>query len=208
MPTSSLSKHELSELPERPETPDVAGAYPRLTEEQIMLLSRYGTRKQVARHDLLFCEGDRDCDFFVVLDGTAAVVRETDDEPELIAVHGPGRFLGEVSLLTNRTVYSTAVAQQDAEVLAVPVDRLAEAVNEDPVLGDLILRAFMIRRSLQAGVGAGLRIIGSRFSTDSRRLRDFVSRNRIPHRWIDLEEDREAEDILRGSTFRQNRRRS
>jgi len=126
-----------------------------------------------------------------------AVVHEADGEPILIAVHGPRRFLGDVSLLTNQTVYSTAVAQRDVEVLAVPVDRLREAVSEDPELGDLILRAFILRRSLQAGVGAGLRIIGSRFSADSRRLRDFVSRNRIPHRWIDLEEDRGAEGILR-----------
>ena len=162
-----------------------------------MLLSRFGTRKQIAKHAVLFCEGDRDCDFFVVLDGTVAVVHETDGEPALIAVHGPGRFLGDVSLLTNQTIYSTAVTQQDVEVLAIPVGRLKEAVSEDPGLGDLILRAFMLRRSLQAGAGAGLRIIGSRFSADSRRLRDFVSRNRIPHRWIDLEEDSEAEGILR-----------
>jgi thioredoxin reductase (NADPH) len=194
MPTSSSFEFD---LPERPETPDVAGAYPRLTEEQIMLLSRYGMRKHVAERAVLFCEGDRDCDFFVVLDGTVAVVHEAESEPMLIAVHGPRRFLGDVSLLTNQTVYSTAVAQQDVEVLAVPVDRLKEAVSEAPDLGDLILRAFMLRRSLQAGVGVGLRIIGSRFSADSRRLRDFVSRNRIPHRWIDLEEDGEAEGILR-----------
>lgn len=157
MSTSSLSELK---LPERPETPDATGAYPRLTDEQIMLLSRFGTRRQIAKHAVLFCEGDRDCDFFVVLDGTVAVVHETDGEPALIAVHGPGRFLGDVSLLTNQTMYSTAVAQVDVEVLAIPVDRLKEVVSEDPGLGDLILRAFMLRRSLQAGVGAGLRIIG------------------------------------------------
>jgi thioredoxin reductase (NADPH) len=43
----------------------------------------------------------------------------------------------------------------------------------------------------------GLRIIGSRFSADTRRLRDFAARNRIPHRWIDLEEDVCADELLR-----------
>ncbi|MGZ4556761.1 MAG: FAD-dependent oxidoreductase, partial [Mycobacteriaceae bacterium] len=183
--------------PAHPETPDQMGENPRLTDDQILRLSRFGERRSVPKGTMLFCEGDRECDFFVVLAGTVAVVHETDGEPLLIAVHGPGRFLGDVSLLTNQAVYSTAVAQQDVEVLAVPVGRLEEAVSEDRELGDLILRAFMLRRTLQAGVGAGLRIIGSRFSADSRRLRDFVSRNRIPHRWIDLEEDRDAEAILR-----------
>jgi len=111
-------------------------------------------------------------------------------------VHGPGRFLGDLSLLTGHAVYHTAIAQDDVEVLAVPVDRLKEAVAEDPALGDLILRAFMVRRSLELGIGAGLRIIGSRFTADTRRLREFASRNRVPHRWIDLEQDKEAEAIL------------
>ena len=46
MPTSSSSELE---LPDLPETPDTTGAYPRLTDEQIMLLSRYGERKRLAK---------------------------------------------------------------------------------------------------------------------------------------------------------------
>lgn len=41
-----------------------------------------------------------------------------------------------------------------------------------------------------------LRIIGSRYSADTRRLRDFASRNRVPYRWEDLEEDAAAERTL------------
>ena len=66
MPTSSTSDFL---APEQPETPDVAGAYPRLTDEQLMLLSRFGERKALPKGAALFCEGDRDCDFFVLLDG-------------------------------------------------------------------------------------------------------------------------------------------
>ncbi len=89
MPTSSSSEPE---LPDLPETPDTTGAYPRLTDEQIMLLSRYGERKELAKGSTLFCEGDRDCGVFVVLDGRVRVVQE--DNPEgasrVIAVHGRG----------------------------------------------------------------------------------------------------------------------
>jgi thioredoxin reductase (NADPH) len=81
-------------------------------------------------------------------------------------------------------------------VLAIPVDHLKDVATEDPGLGDLILRAFLLRRSLHMGIGAGFRIIGSRFSPDARRLRDFASRNRLSYSWIDLEQDREAERIL------------
>ena len=54
---------------------------------------------------MLFCEGDRDCGFFVVLDGkVAGCPGDSRGEPRLIAVHGPGRFLGDLSLLTGQTV--------------------------------------------------------------------------------------------------------
>src|SRR5437879_2204046 len=61
----------------------------------------------------------------------------------------------------------------------------------------MVLRAYLIRRSLLIELGAGLRIVGSRFSPDTRRLRDFAARNRLPHQWIDLEDDRQAEALLR-----------
>ena len=196
MRTNSSSERAVPALPTYPETPDVSGAYPRLSDDQLMLLSRYGERRQMPERTLLFHEGDRECDFFVVLSGTVAVVEETDDEPRLVAVHGPRRFLGDLSILTGQTIYLTAYTQEDREVLVVPLDRLNDAVLEDSQLGDLILRAYTIRRTLHLGIGAGLRIIGSRFSADSRRLRDFAARNRVPHRWIELEDDPEADAIL------------
>lgn len=196
MSTSSSSELELADLPE---TPDTSGAYPRLTDAQIMLLSQYGERKPLTKGTTLFCAGDRDCGLFVVLDGRVRVVQEEGPEGEsrVLAVHGPGRFVGDLSMLTGQVVYVTAVAQTDVEVLELPFDRLKEAVIQDQALGDLILRAFILRRNIQAILGAGLRIIGSRYSADARRLRDFASRNRIPCRWDDLEEDPEAEATLR-----------
>lgn len=182
-----------------PETPDTTGAYPRLNDEQILLLSQHGERKALAEGATLFCAGDRDCGVFVVLDGKVRVVQEEGpgEEARVIAVHGRGRFVGDLSMLTGQAVYVTAVAQTDVEVLEVLYDGLKEAVTQDQALGDLILRAFVLRRKIHAGLGAGLRIIGSRYSADTRRLRDFASRNRIPSRWEDLEDDLDAEATLR-----------
>jgi thioredoxin reductase (NADPH) len=47
------------------------------------------------------------------------------------------------------------------------------------------------------GLGAGPRLIGSRFSQDTRRLRVFLTRNRFPHGFIDLEEDSGADALVR-----------
>ena len=83
-------------------------------------------------------------------------------------------------------------------MIQVPVEKLREIVAEDKALSDLILGAFIARRSILIDVGTGIKLIGSRFSPDSRRLREFLARNRMPHQWIDLEEDEEAEALLSG----------
>jgi thioredoxin reductase (NADPH) len=180
-----------------PETPDLQGAYPRLGDEQVQILSTHGERRATRPGQVLYRKGDERYDFYVVLAGTVATVEDEDDGVErVVAVHGPGRFLGELSLLTDQAALLTAVVQEAGQVLAVPVGRLRELVSQDPALGDLVLRAYLIRRSILIELGVGLRIIGSRFSPDTKRLLEFAARNLLPHRWIDLERDKEAEQLL------------
>jgi thioredoxin reductase (NADPH) len=101
-----------------------------------------------------------------------------------------------VSLLTGEAVPLTAVVREPGEVLAMSVEDLRQAASESPELGDLILRSFLLRRTILIGLGTGFRIIGSRYSPDARRLREFAIRNRLPHRFIDAEQDSEAEALL------------
>ncbi|MET7572152.1 FAD-dependent oxidoreductase [Streptomyces sp. NPDC005492] len=180
------------------ETPDVYGAYPRLSDGQMAQLAEEGTLRRVHPGDVLIREGERCETFFVVLAGSVAIVEGygTPDE-HVLRVHGPGRFLGELGLLHGQVAFYTAVAREPGEVLVLSVDQLRRLVTRDPVLGDLVLRACLGRRALLVGQGAGFRIIGSRYSPDTRRLREFAARNRLPHRWVDLETDEEAEALLR-----------
>jgi thioredoxin reductase (NADPH) len=180
-----------------PETPDVDGAYPRLSKDQVEALAAGGEVRKTQPGDFLYKEGEPSRDFFVIIEGKVAVVDDFGGEERLLGVHGQGRFLGEIGLLTGAAAFVTAVVREAGEVAAVPLERLRKVVASDPGLGDLILRAFLIRRSLLIGLGTGFRIIGSRFSPDTRRLREFAARNRLPHRFIDLEEDHSAEALLR-----------
>ena len=145
---------------------------------------------------MLFAAGDESSDFFVIESGAVAIVQGLGKENRVIAVQGQHRFLGELSLLTGQRLYLTGVVRDAGEVIQVPVDKLREIVAEDKALSDLILGAFMARRSILIDVGTGIKLIGSRFSPDSRRLREFLARNRMPHQWIDLEEDEDAEALL------------
>ena len=62
-----------------------------------------------------------------------------------------------------------------------------------PVVEDL-LTTWESGAALEAG---GVRIIGHRFSKDSHDLRDFLARNRVPARWLDVEREGEARELLR-----------
>jgi thioredoxin reductase (NADPH) len=61
-----------------------------------------------------------------------------------------------------------------------------------PVVEDL-LTTWEAGAALESG---GVRIVGHRFSKDSHELRDFLARNRVPARWLDVERDGEARELL------------
>jgi len=179
------------------EPPDRNGAFPRLNDDQRARLLAAGEMRKVVRGEVLFKDGDDSYDFFVVESGAIAIVRGLGDENHVIAVHGQHRFLGELNLLTGGRVYLSAVVRDAGEVIQVPLANLRRLVADDEELSNLILRAFMARRSILIEVGGGVRVIGSRYSLDARRLREFLARNRVPYHWVDLEEDEEAERSLR-----------
>ncbi|MFC9433792.1 FAD-dependent oxidoreductase [Nocardia sp. NPDC057030] len=178
------------------ETPDDVGAFPRLSAAQVATLAVGGTRRPVHAGEVLVRGGAPSDEFFVILSGTVAIVDDDAGERRVLRVHGPGRFLGELGLLEGQVAFYTAEMIEDGEVLVVPVDRIRALVEYDPMLSDLILRAYLIRRLRLLGMVTGFRIVGSCYSPDTRRLREFAMRNRLPHDWIDLERDTRAEQLL------------
>jgi thioredoxin reductase (NADPH) len=169
---------------------------PRLRTDQIEILKRYGQTRKTQVGDVLFRAGDTQNDFIVVLEGEVKVGDDFPGEWRTIGTFHEGRFLGELNMLTGQAMYLTGVVSEAGEVLAIPRERLKEVVTEELNISDIILRAFLARRSYMMKVGLGLRIIGSRHSGDATRLREIAARNRVPHVWIELEEDPRAEALL------------
>ena len=180
------------------ETRDNQGAFPRLSDDAIAALTEHGSRRPVAVGEVLFADGDKTYDFFVVLSGKVAVIQSAGCEDEkTIGVHGEGRFLGELNLLTGEAVYLTARVVEAGEVLQMPRRNLREFIEDEPNLAEVIMRAYLTRRSLLMDMGAGPRLIGSRFSEQTRLLHVFLTRNRFPHGFIDLEENPDTEAFVR-----------
>src|SRR5260370_25658389 len=199
METTSNTQH--GERPEGwpalPMADDVV-AFPTLDDSELAVLEALGTRRSGAVGEYLYGEGDATYDFYVILSGAAEIVVRSDSEERIVARQGPGRFLGELNLLTGQRVYLSARVVEPGEVIVVPRATLRHLIATKPTLGDTILAAFLARRSgLLSGAAAAIRVVGSRFSPESLRVREFLARNRIPHEWLDPDPDAAVARLLR-----------
>ncbi|MGD1892966.1 MAG: FAD-dependent oxidoreductase [Cyclobacteriaceae bacterium] len=179
-------------------TIDESIAFPTLSPSQIEQLQRYGEVQSTQIGDILFQVGDKDYDWFVIITGALEILSNADTNPELLAVRTAGQFLGEISLLTGQTAFLTARVQQAGSVLKISSEKLREIIATNPELSELVLNAFLMRREILQDNAAtsALKIVGSRFSSDTQRLRAFAARNQLPHQWIDVERDTQAESLL------------
>jgi thioredoxin reductase (NADPH) len=177
---------------------DDAAAFPTLDNSQMAALDAVGARRPTFAGEYLFREGDATYDFYVIVSGVVDIVMHSDGEERPITQHGPGRFLGELNMLTGSRVFVSARVVEEGEVIVVPVAELRRLLATDPTVSDTILAAFMARRTaLLTAASATIRVVGSRFSPESQRLREFLSRLRIPHEWMDPDHEPDVERLLR-----------
>jgi thioredoxin reductase (NADPH) len=148
--------------------------------------------------EVLIAVGDRDFKFFIVKAGEIEILDHSGEGPKTVTLHRKGEFTGDVSHLTGRASIISAVARGHCEASEVSGDALRVALNQCPTLSDIILQAFIARRQLlrESGDFVGLRVIGSRYSTDTFRVRDFLAKNRALFTWLDVETHPEVGQLL------------
>lgn len=176
-------------------------AFPTLDENQIAQLARCTDAEPKLLRDgqKLFAVGDQNMSFFIVKSGEVEIVDKSGDQPKTVTIHRPGEFTGDISHLTGLPAIVSAVARGETEVYEVSGDALRRALNQCPAISDIILQAFIARRQLlrESPDFTGLRVIGSRYSPDTFRVRDFLSKNRILFTWIDVETDPNVDRLLK-----------
>ena len=177
---------------ERPEA-----TFPTLSTDQIARIARYGTRRRVRRGEILFDQGTEGISFYVVITGSLEILRPHKGKEDLIVVHHAGQFTGEISLLNGRRSLARARVAEDGEVLEVPAGALHTLVQTDSELSELLMRAFILRRVSLIKEGLGdVVVIGSHFSPSTLRVREFLTRNSHPYKYIDVESDPDAQEFL------------
>jgi thioredoxin reductase (NADPH) len=178
-----------------------AVAFPTLGERQIsQLASCTGAQPKLFRDgQRLFSVGELDMKFFIVKSGEVEIVDHSGDQPKTVTIHRKGQFTGEISQVTGQPAVVSAVARGDCEAYEITGEALRRALNQCPGISDIILQAFIARRQLlrESPNFTGLRVIGSRYSPDTFRVRDFLSKNRVLFTWVDVETEPNVDQLLR-----------
>jgi thioredoxin reductase (NADPH) len=176
---------------------DEEEATPTLDAADMAIVTELGDRRQVQSGEYLYREGDVTYDFFLLVSAEVDIVITVDGDERVIIHHGPGRFLGELNMLSGLRVFVSARVVTAGEIVVVPRDRLRQLMATKPRLGDTILAAFVARRGLlMTGAAPSIRVMGSQFSPESLHIREFLIRTRIPHEWLDSDRDPQVEALL------------
>lgn len=164
---------------------------PTLDSGELSRLIAYGTPELIAPGDVIFSAGDPASELIVIEEGVVELfVPATPDAPaEVLAVHGPGRFLGELNLLTGQRAYLTARALEGGRIHRIGPEGFRDLMSADPDLSDVLLRSFLARRQLlrDGAAARSLEIVGSLVSSSSLALRTYVARQLLPHVWFDAD---------------------
>ncbi|PYI93309.1 MAG: thioredoxin reductase [Verrucomicrobia bacterium] len=164
-------------------------AFPKLTDEQLALLEPLGKRRKLGRGDFVLKAGQREFPLTITLEGELEAFEARDGVEQILATSHPRDFLGDVSMLMGTSALANArVKSETAEVLQIPAAQLRRALAEIPSIGETIVNALIMRRRRlnRDRDFAGLRILAFPDSRDGRQLDDFLDKNHIPHRLIDV----------------------
>jgi thioredoxin reductase (NADPH) len=182
----------------QPETPEQhALLFPKLDNAQIAQLTAFGVPRHVTARETVFDQGSSEHGVFIVLSGSIEVVGVLNGVETVLTVVQAGEFTGEVNLLSGRRSLILCRACEASALLEIDRSNLRRVMQTDAVLGEMFLRAFVLRRVhlIENSIGDAV-LIGSSHSSDTLRLRTFLARNGQPHAYLDVDLDPDTQAVL------------
>jgi thioredoxin reductase (NADPH) len=171
--------------------------FPTLTAAQMNRIATYGRVREIHAGEILIEAGHEADRFFVVRSGRIDVLQSPPGTEQLVVTHVPGMFSGDVNMLSGRPSLVRMRAAEDGEVLELSRQQLMALVQTDSELGEMMMRAFILRRIELIARGAGdVVLIGSNHSAGTLRIKEFLTRNGHPYTNLDLDTDADVQTLL------------
>jgi len=173
--------------------------FPELTPAQMARIAAHGRVRQVEEGEVLFEAGARLIPFFLVRQGAVEISRVSGTTESIVAVHTAGHFTGEVNMLLGRRALARARVRQAGELIEMDRAHLLSLVQTDAELGEILLRAFILRRVELIAQGLGdVVLVGSTHCAGTLRVKEFLTRNGHPHAYLDLDQASDAGEHVAG----------
>ena len=174
-----------------------ATMFPKLGDAEIERLTQLGVCGHVEAGDIVVEQGDERHGVFIVIQGSLEIRAGSHGDGAVIRVLERGMFTGEVNQLSGRRSLVQIRAREASELLEINRASLRRMMQTDVALGEIFLRAFVLRRVFLIANSVGDAVLlGSSHSADTLRLRNFLSRNGHPHTYIDVERDPDVQTTL------------
>ena len=172
--------------------------FPTLEPGEIERLRRFGEVRRYPDGAFIIRLGEVAPGMLVLLSGEVIITqKDALDHDRGIVVHGPGNFVAELSLLSDRPALVNGQAQGEVEALVFPPERLRALLVAEAEIGERIMRALILRRVgiLERGLGGPI-IVGRADQADVLRLEGFLNRNAHPHLRLDPDVDEGAKALV------------
>jgi signal transduction histidine kinase len=126
-----------------------------LLDDEIRLVASACAEEARDAGDVIFVEGATADRFYIVIDGRVEVWKNYyDAKPDLLAVHGPGHFFGEMALIDELPRSATVVAKDRARLLYLYRDDFRRLIKERSSIALSVMTAisYMVRSANEAYV--------------------------------------------------------
>jgi thioredoxin reductase (NADPH) len=168
---------------------------PTLSAEQIERINSVAQVRLVRNGEILYEPSQPNVPLFIVLEGSVSITRSGEDD-KILAIREPGQFTGEMSVISGNRSLLTARVTADGTLLELTRDKVLSLMAKDTELGDILMGAFVARRLLMIQLGEGNVILfGTKTSSRTLALREFLTRNAHPFTYVDIDSDHSFDQL-------------
>jgi thioredoxin reductase (NADPH) len=107
-----------------------------------------------------------------------------------------GHFLGETAQLTGKPYLVDGYAIKDVDAILISPSQVRALLIQEAQLGEIVMRALILRRAVLVQEGSGAVIIGRPTDTKTLALEGFFRRVNHPYRVADTDNDAETASFL------------
>jgi thioredoxin reductase (NADPH) len=177
--------------------PNAALMFPVLSSAQIARIASHGVIRPITRGEVLIESGQTNVPFFVLKAGEIEVIRPSAPDEILVAIVRPAQFTGDISMILGRPAQMRLRVRDSGEVVQLTRDQMHALIQTDAEISELLMRAFIHRRVAVIAQGIGdVLLIGSLGSGATLRIKQFLTRNGHPFKYLDLDRDADVRQLL------------